>query len=242
MRLIRINRHHQFFIRSGIGKVAYNSERKMHPDMNNPPSSTPNPKHSSRATKALTDDYKLYHALDLSNWKLMLVTNAAGIVLLFLFGWLFVGLTAALRPAFFIAQISLMTQMLSLQAFLLTIVIVVVFHEVCHAIFFWVFTRERPKIGFNLLYAYAAAPDWYFPRNQFLLIGLAPFLFITFIGVVWLVWADYLMMPRLILALTLNAAGSVGDLLVAVWLLTLPANTLVRDEGAQITIFSKTRD
>ncbi|KAA3662508.1 MAG: DUF3267 domain-containing protein [Chloroflexi bacterium] len=228
-------------IRRGIDKVAHNSGLEMHPNLNNPRPNAIEQDQSLNTTKTLPHDYEHYHALNLSNWKLMLITNAAGIILLFLFGWLFIGLAAALNPTFFTLEISFLAQTLTLQVFFLTILLVVILHEVCHAIFFWLFTHERPKIGFNLLYAYAAAPDWHFPRNKFILIGLAPFLLITLGGVIWLFGADFLMIPRLILALTLNAAGSVGDLLVMVWLMTQPANSLVKDEGAQITLFTKAK-
>lgn len=203
------------------------------------PPPTPVEQKRPSAVKTLPADYTLYHTLDLSHWKLMLAMNLAGIVLLFVFGWLFLGAAALLHPEYFMLELQRLARMLSIGAFLLTITAVVVLHELCHALFFWWFTRERPKIGFNLMYAYAAAPGWYFPRNQFWLIGAAPLLLITIGGMLWLAAADFLTLPIVVLALTINAAGSVGDMLVIGWLLTQPADALVQDDGVQIVLYRK---
>ncbi|MCP5097424.1 MAG: DUF3267 domain-containing protein [Chloroflexi bacterium] len=193
--------------------------------------------HPSGATKTLPENYTYYHALELSSWKVTIATNVFGIALLFIFGWMFMGIAAAINPAFFMLELTLFARLLSIQAFIITTGLVVIFHEICHGIFFWIFTRERPIIGFNLLYAYASAPGWHFPRNQFILIGIAPFVIITLLGIGGIFFANLLMVPRLILAMTVNAAGSIGDLLVIAWLISQPAKTLVQDDGPKITLY-----
>jgi len=199
---------------------------------------TGNSAHSGmKAAKILPPSYLPYRVLNLANWKIMLLTNAAGIVLLFFFGWIFMGLAAALQPQFFVLGLTRFARTLSPLAFVVTAVTVIVLHELAHALFFWLFTRERPKIGFNLLYAYAAAPDWYFPRNHFVLIGLAPLLLITLAGGILMFFVDFMAIPRLVLALTINAAGAIGDMMVVGWLLAQPAAILIRDQGTAITLY-----
>jgi hypothetical protein len=193
-----------------------------------------------KATKTLPDAYMPYRTLHLAQWQITVATNVAGLVLLIIFGWLFMGVAAALHPRSFVMGLAMFGRTLTVVEFILTMLAVVILHEFIHAFFFWFFTRERPKIGFNLLYAYAAAPDWYFPRRQFLVIALAPFLLITIVGLVLMPWANFMAIPRLVLALTVNAAGAVGDLIVAVWLFSQSAIAFVRDQGATITSYHKT--
>jgi hypothetical protein len=93
------------------------------------------------------------------------------------------------------------------------------------------------KSALTLLYAYAAAPDWFFPRRQFVLIGLAPVLLLTLAGLVALPLVDFLTTARIILALTVNAAGAVGDFMVVLWALGQPPDILLRDEGTAVTAY-----
>lgn len=190
-----------------------------------------------QATKTLPSHFALFHSLDLTNRKLMLGMNVAGVLLLFIFGWFFLGVAALIAPQFFWLELQMLLRLISLPAFLLTILLVVVLHELSHALFFWLFCRERPKIGFNWLYAYAAAPDWYFTRRQFVLIGLAPVLLLTLAGIGAMPFVSFLTTARLILALTVNAAGAVGDFLVVIWVLGQPANILLRDEGTAVSAY-----
>ena len=170
----------------------------------------------------------------------MIGMNVMGVLLLFIFGWLFMGVAAALNPEFFWLELQILVGTLSVPAFLLTIVLVIVLHELSHALFFWLFSREMPKVGFNLLYAYAAAPDWYFTRRQFVLIGLAPVLLLTLAGIAAMPLVSFITVPRIILALTVNAAGAVGDFIVVMWALGQPANILLRDEGTAVSVYKKT--
>lgn len=190
-----------------------------------------------RATKMLPPSFTKFHSLDLTNRKLVVAMNVAGVLLLFVFGWIFMGVAAFMNPQFFWLALLIFVRDLSLPALLLTILLVVILHELSHALFFWLFSRERPKVGFNVLYAYATAPDWFFPRYQFLLIGLAPVLLLTLVGLLLLPLVDFLTVARLILALTVNAAGAVGDFIVVLWVLGQPADILLRDEGTAVTAY-----
>lgn len=190
-----------------------------------------------RATKMLPPSFTKFHSLDLTNRKLVVAMNIAGVLLLFVFGWVFMGVAAFFNPQFFWLELLIFVRSLSLPTLLLTILLVVVLHELSHALFFWLFSRERPKVGFNLLYAYATAPDWFFPRYQFLLIGLAPVLLLTLAGLLVMPLVDFFTVARLILALTVNAAGAVGDFIVVIWVLGQPADILLRDEGTAVTAY-----
>ena len=72
--------------------------------------------------------------------------------------------------------------------------VMIVLHEGLHGLFFWLFTREKPKFAFKGFYAYAAMPDWYLPKKEYLITALAPLVGITLLGVLGLAllpgWAD----------------------------------------------------
>ncbi|MCP4541758.1 MAG: DUF3267 domain-containing protein [Chloroflexi bacterium] len=117
-------------------------------------------------------------------------------------------------------------------------IVMVILHEAAHGIFFWYFTRERPVFGLELPFAaYAAAPDWYLPRRQHLVVGLAPFVLLTLIGVVLLPIVPAFVVPVLLLIIVTNAAGSTGDFVMVIWMLVQPRNMLVQDTGVAITIY-----
>jgi hypothetical protein len=72
-------------------------------------------------------------------------------------------------------------------------------------------------------------PGWYFPRNQYILIGISPLIVITLIGILLLVILPISTLNLVLIGLVLNASGAVGDLFVVVWLLTKPVITLTLD-------------
>lgn len=188
-------------------------------------------------TKALPPNYRHYRTLTLSTRRMTLFTNVLGLVLLFVFGWLFMGVAAWLHPQLFVLELTIFAQTLGLFEFIGSMVGVIVLHELIHALGFWWFTRERPSIGITLLYAYAAAPDWCFPRRQMAIIGLAPLVVITLLGLLYLPNGTLIGIPRVLVAITVNAAGSVGDMITVAWLLSHPPDVLARDEGAHFTLY-----
>jgi hypothetical protein len=112
-----------------------------------------------------------------------------------------------------------------------------VLHELVHGAFFWLFTHQRPHFGFKGAYAYAAAPDWYIPRRQYMLVGISPLVVLSLLGVLLLpVLPAGALLPWLV-ALAGNAAGAVGDALIVGWLLFQPDSVLVQDHGDAVTVY-----
>ena len=201
-----------------------------------------------QATKTLPEDYQAYATIALAkNKRLFLFLNLLGLVLFFGFGWLFVQMALLLRPD--VAPLLHVIDMTSDGSFFLTLplvwipsvlvvfLLVPVLHEAAHGLFFWLFTRERPRFAYKVVYAYAAAPDWYLPRGPYLLIGLAPLVLLSLLGVALLPALPLLLLPGLIACLVLNAAGAVGDIALVCWLLFQPASLLARDAGDAVTIY-----
>ena len=187
--------------------------------------------------KTLPANYVLLRQLDLSADRKMLVRlNLVGLVLFFLFGWLFSWIAIALRnenrPQEW--QISWLTGLLSIVVAFVTILFL---HELVHGLFFWIITRSSPHFGLRAAYAYASAPDWYIPRNAYLVVGLAPLVFITIIGVAMIPFMRVEWLLPLVFALATNASGAVGDAYIVAWLLRQPPDVLVNDHGDAIWFY-----
>lgn len=190
----------------------------------------------------LGPEYVLAGKLEVESKQVAIGLNLIGLALLFVFGWIFLLVIATVRPEVENASLAGAFDGLTVLPLLLTLVLVLVLHELVHGFFFWRFTGERPRFGFHLVYAYAAAPDWYLPRNSFILTGSAPFLLISILGLILLTVVPFSAVPLVFLGLTANAAGSVGDILVVGWLLANPPSTMARDTGLKITIYTLAPD
>jgi hypothetical protein len=195
-----------------------------------------------QATKYLPPEYRSYKSLNLSGSRTILWLNLAAILLLFFFGWLFSYLVTKLSPfnsfqkgifGFFRSN-----TLINIVAILLTILIMLVLHELTHGIFFWLFTHEPPRFSLKAGYAFAAAPEWYLPRLQYILVGISPFLIITTAAMVLIRFVSPSLMIFMLLIATFNAAGSIGDLIVVAWILRQPMKILIKDEGDIFYTFS----
>lgn len=197
------------------------------------------------AIKTLPGNYEPRGTLDLSRDTRALVwLNIGGLVLFVAVGWGLLWLTRLLREDTSIQfTVNLLNIVLLLGAFFLMVIaffLMIVVHEAIHGVFFWIFTRDRPIFGFRGPYAFAAAPEWYLPRNHYLVVGLAPFVLITLCGIALIpALPGSLLLPMLLL-LAVHAGGACGDLFVTGWCLRQPASILVRDVGDAMTIYAPT--
>jgi len=187
-------------------------------------------------TKTLPEHYRLHKRLTILDRKSLILLNVWGIGI-FLVASIFFPLLAGWlhaegEPAGVSLEMTGWVGIVSFLALLLGVMLVMlVLHEGLHGLFFWLFTREKPKFAFKGFYAYAAMPDWYMPKKEYLITALAPLVGITFISVIGLAllpgWAD----AALVWLLILNTSGAVGDLWIASALLHAPAGVLGRDAG-----------
>jgi hypothetical protein len=121
---------------------------------------------------------------------------------------------------------------------LISVIVGMIFlHEAIHGLFFWLFTGGRPKFGFRGFYAYAAAPDWFIPKPAYLIISLAPLVVISVVGFgLMLILPPAWVLPILLLV-TMNASGAVGDLYAFFWLLLKPKGLYIQDFGDRMAVY-----
>lgn len=202
-----------------------------------------------RATETLPPGYVETGSIRLKqNRRLSIMLNVLGIpwfILCAAFFFTMAGLLGALDNGSGSSGEITMPALIMLVALVIlavTMIVVVVLHELVHGLFFWLFIRSRPQFGFNILgYAYAAAPGWYIPRPQFLVVGLAPLVLISLAGLLVLPFTTPPVSFVFIGALILNAVGAIGDLYVFIRLLLVPRHVLIEDHGDGIRWFIPAR-
>ena len=187
------------------------------------------------AIKTLPPSYKHLNTLNLSGKSAVIGLNLAAIPLLFIFAWLFERLTVFLRtynpfPKGILEFLTTLSWWNAI-ALPLAIVIMVISHELIHGIFFWIYTQERPRFALKGGYAFATAPGWYLPRNQYIFVGLSPLIAISVISIFLAVFVAQPIVPYMLIIASFNAAGALGDMIVVTWVLRLPETTMVKDDG-----------
>jgi len=201
---------------------------------------------------ALPSNYRRQATLDLSKSRKAVVgAIVSGIVLLIAVGWLLVQFTHFLRPTALEGirfrdvltitpdgKPSIVLPFQLIVDAIVALVLVMLIHELVHGIFFWRFAGQRPTFGIKGLYVYAAAPsEVYFPRNQYLIVGIAPLVLLTLVGLLLMVIVPVVVVPILILFIAFNAAGAASDLVMAVWLLSYSPDTFMQDSGTSVIVY-----
>lgn len=195
------------------------------------------------ATNNLPEGYHANSTFDLKSRKVLIWLNVLGLIALIIFLFLFGAVFMVLRPESFgsvtISTDSILDTLLFILTLAATIFAVLVLHEMIHGLFFWLFSRERPIFGFKGFYAYATLPGWYFPKNQYLVIGSAPLILISLLGIMFVRIVPFNSLWMIFLALVVNASGSIGDLVVVTQLIFKPRTTLAQDFVDTITFYTK---
>ena len=195
------------------------------------------------ATLHLPEGYRPIGTLNLTkNVRLLVYLNVVGAVLLVGFYYVFIRAALWMRPE--AARQGLAGGSLNLSGMLVVLlaligiyVAVIVLHEGTHGIFMAWITRTRPVFAFRGYYAYAAAPGWYFPRGQYMLVSLAPLVLLSLLGLVVLAFVPAGWFLTIISFMAFNASGAVGDLAVFFWLLRQPSTCLAYDVGEAVTLY-----
>ena len=196
-------------------------------------------------TQSLPPGYHSIGSIDLkNNLRAILWLNLAGLGLFGVAGWAFTQALYLLRPteagvglanALNFRGISEILQ--SVLAFVVLYILMIVVHEAFHGLFFWIFTRQRPVFALSWAYAYAAAPGWYLPRNQYFVTAVAPLVGISLLALLVLAFAPPAwFLPALVVAVS-NFAGAVGDIWVMIWLLRQPRTCYAQDRGDAVTLY-----
>lgn len=179
-------------------------------------------------------------------WEVNLKKDARLNILLQVAGVFWVGIVAlflwrafqTLRPD--LREIRLSGDILTtLGWFLLALVISISLHELAHGVFFWWFAKQPPKFGIGPGYAYAAMPGWYFPKRQYLVIGLAPLVALTLLGLVFVPFLPVWLLAPFFVGMALNAGGAIGDIYICLRIAREAEEALVKDLGDGMEVYRR---
>ena len=195
-------------------------------------------------TRDLPQEYSLINRLDIRENRSLLIMNLWGVALLVVSWMGFSHLANWINPgslSFSFSVIRPVDVFLNIGLILLVTLVMLVVHEGLHGLCFWLFTRSRPLFAFKGFYAYAAAPEWFLPKFQYLVTGFTPLVVITLGCIALMVILPAGWTPALFWMLVLNTSGSVGDLWMVYGLLRSPADVYARDHGDVLEFFSASK-
>ncbi len=191
---------------------------------------------NTNPTSSLPDGYQ-----EVLSWKItenksrIIWMNILGILLFFVFAVIFSALADSLgrMPSsigFGLGEIGMI---------LLGIVLTLVLHELVHGMVMRAY-GATPQYGviWKQMMFYATAPGFAFPRNGYIVIALAPLVFISVLVVLGM-WAlqGTLWVALLTICGTLNASGAVGDMWITSIVLRYPVTARIVDERDGIRVF-----
>jgi len=179
-------------------------------------------------------------------WEVNLKKNLRLNILLQVAGMFWVGLVIIfLWWAFSLLRPSGMEMPLSgdifalLGGFLLVLVVSISLHELAHGAFFWWFAKHPPKFGLGPGYAYAAMPGWYFPKRQYLVVGLAPLAGLTALGLIFVPFLPGWMLAPFFWGMVLNAGGAIGDIYICFRIAREAEDVWVKDLGDGFEVYRR---
>jgi len=192
--------------------------------------------------QTLPENYVLAWDVDMKrDMRLNIILQVIGLAWMALAGCLLAGLLALMRADFLSAiGMALAGNLLAmLLSILVVMAIIITIHELVHGLFFWIFARHHPQFGFGPGYAFAALPDWYFPKAQYLVIGLSPLVGLTILGLVWCAFAPVAWLGLIFAGVVINAGGAIGDLYVC-WRIAREAEDVwVKDTGDGFRVYRR---
>ena len=118
--------------------------------------------------------------------------------------------------------------------------VTIIMHEVIHGLCDWVLSQSRPEFGFKLHPYTKLAPGVYISRDRGLLYTLAPAITVSLLGLIAIPHLSSGATAWTFLVITVNAAASCGDYVVAMWLLRQPRQALWGAEGVLNVVYERT--
>lgn len=186
------------------------------------------------AWQALADEGRLHQVDELALFspEQMLPMARFSLYLLVVSGILFIALDLLVyiwRTGQHSGSLNIGQVVLWLLLNIISYIVVLPLHELAHGAAF-AFWGGKPYYGTKLPMAlYCSAKDQLFPRNSYLVVGLAPLVVITLAGLLFTFVVPALA-SYVLFALCGNVAGAAGDLWVSRRLFALPDSVFIEDQ------------
>ncbi|RJP51030.1 MAG: DUF3267 domain-containing protein [Anaerolineaceae bacterium] len=168
----------------------------------------------------------------------VIALNILGIILFVIFGMIFSG--AAISVGKLPSDGNFRLGLGEISLAIAGIVATFVLHELTHGLVMQMFGAS-PKYGiiWKGLMFYATSPGYAYRRNNYVVISLAPFVFISALVILgmWILqgtaWVALLAICGIV-----NASGAIGDMWITMIVLRYAATACVMDERDGIRVFS----
>jgi len=189
-----------------------------------------------KVVNELPQDYKEIFSMDLNkDKKLSFFVNFFSILLavaVFIIGCFIVPFNT------FYNLKDILGTLVKMLLVLFLIVVYIVLHELVHGVAMKICGTKKIKYGFTGLYAFAGSDDYY-DKKSYIFIALAPVvlwgvvlaLINIFVPTGWF-WVVYLIQM-------MNISGAAGDLYITFKSIKFPKDSLVKDYGVSMKVFSK---
>jgi hypothetical protein len=190
------------------------------------------------ASGSLPDNYQ-----EVLSWKVtgkpvrVIALNIVGVFLFIIFGMIFssIAISVGRMPSEGNFRLGLGEMGLAIVGIVLTLIL----HELTHGLTMQMFGAS-PKYGiiWKGLMLYATSPGYAYRRNAYVVISLAPFVFISALVILgmWILqgtaWVALLAICGVV-----NASGAVGDMWITMIVLRYAATAYVMDERDGIRVF-----
>ncbi len=187
-----------------------------------------------KPTQTLPGNFVLAWNLDLKhNTRLNIILQVIGLGWMALAGWLLTLCVRSMRPELGTTlNAGLRGNMLiTLGLLILVMAVTILLHEMVHGFFFWLFAQHHPEFGIGTGYAFAAMPDWFFPKRQYLIIGLSPLILLTVLGLTACAFVPLTWLAALLGAMIINAGGAIGDLYICGRIVLDAPELWIKDTG-----------
>lgn len=191
------------------------------------------------ASGALPENYQ-----EVFSWKVtgkpmrVIALNIVGVILFIIFGMIFssIAISVGRMTSEGNFRLGLGEMGLAIAGIVLTFVL----HELTHGLTMQMFgASPRYGIIWKGLMLYATSPGYAYRRNNYVVISLAPFVFISVLVILgmWILqgtaWVALLAICGIV-----NASGAVGDMWITMIVLRYAATAYVMDERDGIRVFS----
>ncbi len=200
-----------------------------------------------KPTQTLPVGYTMSGTFNLNkNITALVVLNVVALALLGVFSAFFSWMIQVLRPGMtfetLMHGLDWLNSWTGILMLIGSLLLMVILHEGFHGLFFWLFTKARPRFAFRGAYAYAALEGWYFPRKYYAVISMTPLIGISLLAAVLFSFAPVEVMVWAWAIAIFNGSGAVGDLAVTVLMLFKPAGCLVEDQGDKMNFYIPSKD
>jgi hypothetical protein len=189
-----------------------------------------------KATQKLPSAYTPYDKFRPSKWRRTHWVNwAVGITLAWLTYSVLRFTAQALRPDFQASPMGfkgpILERLGSVLVIILPVAVFLAVHEWIHFNLLWSFTGHRPTIVAGYGGFAVQIPSWYIPRDQFLLVDLAPFCIISLVGLFSLLVVSQKYLWLALFLTAINFAGSDADIVSSVYLYLHSFSIYLETEG-----------